>query len=450
MNKELYDYYDEHASDGAPLLNTAEFVYITNKYGKKECRETLAEYIASNQSKFPFTQIGYEEMSKSFNKLRKVRYEQYLDPADDDQRQNVLEKYDDYKYPYSEYGLGIIDCPSAPYNRASDYFMRQLRFDCNGTIHKSPIDLWERGTPKQLWSTLGAMWRGINDAHFNDEGECISGQITVVSYSTVFRLGSYIATQFKPIVARSIYEMTDAVRILDTSMGWGDRLCGFFSARNAKEYIGCDPNPYTFANYKIMAKEYSKLIGNKYEVVTDSDEEFILRGDKKSIHIYRSGAENLPWGDINGVNCAFTSPPYFSTEMYNEGGEHEEDQSWHKFNEYDKWRDDFYLPVAKHSWDSLSPDNGYLITNIMDPKIKGKRYYSSDELIDHIGKEHFAGQMGMRIQQRPQGRSKFETKEELKEYLNKTYIENVWCFSTASKDFDMFRDARVTSLDSFF
>ena len=48
----------------------------------------------------------------------------------------------------------------------------------------------------------------------------------------------------------------------------------------------------------------------------------------------------MPWDEIKNVDCAFTSPPYFSTERYNEGGEKEELQSWFKFNEYEKWRDD--------------------------------------------------------------------------------------------------------------
>ena len=39
-----------------------------------------------------------------------------------------------------------------------------------------------------------------------------------------FRLGTYIATQFKPVVAKAIYQMTNAKRVLDTSCGWGDRL----------------------------------------------------------------------------------------------------------------------------------------------------------------------------------------------------------------------------------
>ena len=57
------------------------------------------------------------------------------------------------------------------------------------------------------------------------------------SYMSAFRLGTYIATQFKPNVAKAIYQMTDAKKVLDTSCGWGDRLAGFYTS-DAEEYIG--------------------------------------------------------------------------------------------------------------------------------------------------------------------------------------------------------------------
>ena len=47
------------------------------------------------------------------------------------------------------------------------------------------------------------------------------------SYVSAFRLQTYIATQFKPNVAKAIYQMTNAKRVLDTSCGWGDRLAVF-------------------------------------------------------------------------------------------------------------------------------------------------------------------------------------------------------------------------------
>ena len=140
---------------------------------------------------------------------------------------------------------------------------------------------------------LGFIWRGVND----------SKNLTPKTYTMSFRLGTYIATQFKPIVAKTIYNMTDAKTVLDTSMGWGDRLTAFY-ASNATHYIGCDPNPNTFARYQKMIDFYDKLTGGK-----------------KTVQMYNCGAEDIPWDEINNVDCAFTSPPYFSTERYNEGGE---------------------------------------------------------------------------------------------------------------------------------
>ena len=161
-----------------------------------------------------------------------------------------------------------------------------------------------------------------------------------------FRLGTYIATQFKPVVAKAIYDMTNARTVLDTSCGWGDRLAGFF-ASDAEEYYGCDPNPNTYQRYQEQIAIYNKLLTKP-----------------KVVKIWNCGAEDLPYDKLPQIDCAFTSPPYFSTEEYNKGGELEENQSWFKFNEYDKWRDDFYLPVAEKTM-SVSK---FMFVNIMDPK----------------------------------------------------------------------------------
>ena len=142
---------------------------------------------------------------------------------------------------------------------------------------------------------------------------------------------------------------------------------------------------------------------------------------------------------IDNIDCAFTSPPYFSTERYNEGGEKEENQSWFKFDEYSKWRDDFYLPVAKKSMERSK----HMFVNIMDPNIKNKRYYSSDELVDSL-KDNFVGQIGMRIMQRPKSDKLFESEEEKAEFMNRIYIENVWCFSKEKLDY--FRHSRRATL----
>ena len=83
----------------------------------------------------------------------------------------------------------------------------------------------------------------------------------------------------------------------------------------------------------------------------------------------------------------------------------------------------------------------------MDPKIKGTRYRSSDELVNRL-KDKFLGQIGMRIMQRPQGRKQYKTKEELNAFMAKLFIENVWCFG--DKSLDLFKNSRKGNLDEFF
>ena len=419
----LKDYANEN---GLPIMDTIQFDRWTEELGKEQFRVLLSEYIADNRPVFPLKQISYEDMRKNIIGLSKFDTSKICVPKEQIEKE-VFEKYDDYEYNFKDYGLGLIDAPST-YNVSSNYFHQHLRLNCSSYGFKAPIDVWQNGNAKDIWRCLGPIWRGINSERHLREG----------TYMSAFRLGTYIATQFKPVVAKTIYDMTKANTVLDTSCGWGDRLAGFF-ASNATEYYGCDPNPNTYKQYMKQIEEYSKFFPNK------------------KVKIYNCGAENLPYDELPDIDCAFTSPPYFSTEEYNKGGEHEEDQSWFKFNEYEKWRDDFYLPVSLNSHKSLS-ENGFLFVNIMDPKIKGKRYHSCDELVDSL-EEYFIGQIGMRIMQRPQGNAKFKTKEELNEFMNMLFIENVWCFysvdscianHTGHSNLDLFRHSRTTTLDNFF
>ena len=85
--------------------------------------------------------------------------------------------------------------------------------------------------------------------------------------------------------------------------------------------------------------------------------------------------------------------------------------------------------------------------NIMDPKIKGTRYRSSDELVNSL-KINFLGQIGMRIMQRPKSDKLFADDKEKADFMNKIFIENVWCFG--DKDFDLFQNSRKANLDGFF
>ena len=418
----LSKYADENK---LPIMDQSTFERITNDIGKEKFREDLAQYIADNRPKFPLKEISFEAMRQAFKGLQKQDVWEYVKPLEQIDR-NVKEKYDDYKYNFKKYGLGIIDAPSI-HNDASNYFHQHLRLNCSSYSFKSPLDVWYNGTAKDIWRCLGPMWRGINGMKpvlVEGKEELRGGRLDDKSYVSAFRLQTYIATQFKPNVAKAIYQMTNAKKVLDTSCGWGDRLAGFF-ASDAEEFYGCDPNPNTYARYTEQISKYNKLLSKP-----------------KKVTIWRCGAEDLPYHKLPPIDVAFTSPPYFATEEYNKGGEFQEDQSWHKFNEYENWRDKFYLPVAEKTM-AVSK---FMFVNIMDPKVKGKRYYSSDELVNKF-KDSFMGQIGMRIMQRPKSDKLFEDDKAKADFMNKMFIENVWCFGPKT---DLFKHSRKGNLDQFF
>ena len=417
--------------DKLPILDNNTFESMNAEYGKDEMRKNLADYIATERPVFPLTEISEDVMRDTFNSLKNFNTNAICTPREQVEKE-VFEKYDDYEYSYDKYGIGLINGPST-YNNVSNYFMQDLRLECGSYGFRAPKEVWENGDAYAIWKCLGPIWRGINDVKKKtvreldgtETEQLLGGSLTHKSYMSAFRLGTYIATQFKPVVAKAIYDMTNAKTVLDTSCGWGDRLAGFF-ASDAEEYYGCDPNPNTYARYTQQISKYNKLLSKP-----------------KKVTIWRCGAEDLPYHKLPPIDVAFTSPPYFSTEEYNKGGEFQEDQSWSKFNEYERWRDDFYLPVAEKSM-AVSK---FLFVNIMDPKIKGKRYRSSDELVNRL-KDKFLGQIGMRIMQRPKSDKLFADDKAKADFMNKLFIENVWCFG--NKDFDLFQNSRKANLDDFF
>eukprot|EP01079_Euglenida_sp_SAG-EU17-18_P001581 gene1581-2836_t len=56
-------------------------------------------------------------------------------------------------------------------------------------------------------------------------------------------------TQFKPSLAKAMYTLLGARKVLDFSAGWGDRLVGALAAESVTSYVGVDPNWDVFPGY---------------------------------------------------------------------------------------------------------------------------------------------------------------------------------------------------------
>ena len=391
--------------NGVPILGENVWAEINRNWSKTQIRTELASYIVKYNPKFPLIEIPKEKMEEKFHALRNMNTSDFLMTN----FSNVVEKYNYYKYPFSEYGLLVIDLHNN-FNPVSNYFQQENRMSCSSYGFESPLTIWK--TQKLLEKMNWTFWRLGNKS------------LGLTEYRGSFRLGAYVATQFKPNVAKTIYDISDARIVCDTSCGWGDRLAGFYGGANTIAYYGCDPNEKVFETYKLQCKEYERLLGSTPKI-TEGTDYFECRG-KKTVVIFRKPAEDMIWPDVQ-FDCTFTSPPYFSTEQYNKGGLNEKDQSWSRYSEYDLWKTGFYFPMMDRVWERTK-SGGFVCINIMDPQVKGKRYRACDDLVDYMKQKqncHFLGQIGMRIKQRPK---KLDTMT-LRHHLSTIFIENVWCFS---------------------
>lgn len=396
---------------------------------------TIADYIVSNDVPFPRknTISSKSSIDDMFLKFYKEDENKWIKPANS--HPNVLEKYDDYKRPFKSCGIGIINAPST-FNMISDYYTNIDRMACPYHASEAPLAIWR--DRKKLSKLLGYFYRKPS---WQDGG----GMISKGSWLGAFRLGTYQASNFKPTVVKAIYYLTRAEKVLDTSSGWGDRLAGFYGSSRTKEYVGTDPNINVWNKYQEMCRNYERLLGCPDPKLEVFEDRFICEG-KKKVTIYNGGAEMLPWDTFErDFDCAFTSPPYFSTELYAKGLPGEENQSWSKFRTYESWEKDFFIPVSEWSYKVLK-EGGHFLCNIMDPTVKGKRRYSSDAMIDYMEKKYprcFIGQLGMKYTRR--AGSSVKSKED----FDCWWVENVWTFRKGEKKFGLMDICR-TSLSDFF
>lgn len=229
------------------------------------------------------------------------------------------------------------------------------------------------------------------------------------------------AVNFPPLTARYLYERftahidkQDQINIYDPSSGWGGRLIGAMSVdvRRKIHYIGTDPNT-----------DHNTHDGRtKYHEIADFFNENVridgtLYGDHHTYEMFQRGSEVI--GDDprfqkykGEIDMIFTSPPYFAKEVYSDDPE----QSCHKFNQYEAWRDGFLRPTLETCVEYLKSDR-YLLWNIADAAFDGELLPLEEDscnILKSLGMEYVTT-IKMTLAQMPGGNRTVETgeKEEL-------------------------------------
>ena len=110
--------------DGIPIIGGTDWEEMNTLFKKEEIKEGMAEYISKYSVLFPFRQIPIEDSEKKFRELRAAPHMEFIMRESGE----VVEKYEDYKYPYSTHGKFVISFGHY-FNDISNYYHQRNRYD---------------------------------------------------------------------------------------------------------------------------------------------------------------------------------------------------------------------------------------------------------------------------------------------------------------------------------
>ena len=171
------------------------------------------------------------------------------------------------------------------YNRITDWFTDVCRARCIFKGSKmTPYEYYRKNKGTILGKSL------INDKEFYYD------KFENAIYNSV-----KMCNNFQLTIIMNIYRYFNAKKILDSSAGWGDRLIAAFAC--GASYTGVDPSSCLNPLYKKIIRILSSETDNKlsYNVISKPFEEV--------------SKDELGKSDYD---IAFTSPPFFDLEIYNE------------------------------------------------------------------------------------------------------------------------------------
>ena len=360
------DYFDKFKNMEPYLkIDKKEWAYIKETFDRPDIQETLVEILKDYE--LPTQELTKKDAYKDFMKLKGIQWPDYL-------KESEWYTRSEYKWPLTKKIIRRINRG----NDASNYFQQYNRWSVDGTISPGPVRTW--GNPKFMYTLLGSLF--TLDVEKVDRG----------TLRSCIGLRKYICSQFKPNVAKSIYDMFKAETILDFSMGWGDRLAGFYASDYGKHYVGIDPRKENHSIYEEQSKFYNKHLG------------FFEQERKSEFHC--SPAEEFDFSQYdNYFDLVFTSPPYFNVERYS----YDDTQSWVRYKDIDDWNTEFLQKTLNNLWRSIKT-GGYLLVNISDVNASSKGRKAKgwlpicdpmNDFLDTFKDSEYKGCVGYEMAKRP-------------------------------------------------
>ena len=302
-------------------IDETDWTYIKDTFTKDDIKESLVEVLMEYEP--PYMDITEKECLTDYKRLKGVKWNDlYINKQwfarseyDWDRSDNLIKRLN----------VG---------NKASNYFQQKNRWSVDGTVSPGPLRTWNN--EKFMFTLMGSLFTlKVPKVNKSVLRTCIS-------------LRKYICSQFKPNVAKGIYDRYKCKNVLDFSAGWGDRLCGFYSSEYGELFVGIDPRKENHPIYEQQAEFYKK-------------HQTFFENEKRH-ELICEPAEDADLSKYEGMmDIVFTSPPYFNVERYS----HDDTQSWVRYKNIDVWNKNFLQKSVKKAWNCIRK-GGILMVNISD------------------------------------------------------------------------------------
>ena len=364
------DYFDKFYNMKPYLeIDEKDWEYIKETFDKDDVKESLAKVAMTYP--LPYPDLTEKRAYKDFQKLKGMKWNEIMVEGEWYAREGTEYTYN-LNYDKKQLYFRRLNAG----NEASNYFQIENRWSVDGSVSPGPKRTW--GSHKFMTTLMGSAY------------SLKMPKINKNILRTMIGLRKYICSQFKPNVAKIIYDMFKSENILDFSMGWGDRLAGFYASEHGKHYVGLDPRGENHPIYKEQSEFYEKHLG-------------FFEHDRKS-EFHCSPAEDFDFAPYNEhFDMVFTSPPYFSVERYS----YDDTQSWVRYKDINDWNKDFLQSTLGNLWGSIKK-GGYLLVNISDVYTNSK--WSTERgwleicnpMNDYLSKlGEYQGCIGMEMAKRP-------------------------------------------------
>ncbi len=333
MGKEVEELFKKfYGMEPYLFIDEKEWQHIITTYEKDEVVDELAKCLHTYPC--PIPEITEQETLKSLRKLKGVQWNDLLINDSWFPRNERKSKYPLTDKYFKRDNSG---------NNASNGFHIHNRWKVDWTRTPSGWRTWQ--TVKGIKTIVRAFW----------SLEQVLTKVDLQSIRMATTLRKYVASQFKPSIAKAFYDYYGSENVLDFSAGWGDRLAGFYASEKGKHYVGIDPNLNNHDGYRKQVEFYKK-----HQSFFEHDRE---------VDLIPSPAEDVDFTKYhNHFDTVFTSPPYFDVERYT----HDDTQSWVRYKNIDSWNKNFLHKTLEKIIPTIK-SGGILAVNIADvynPKTK--------------------------------------------------------------------------------